>query len=145
MALKPDIVHIVGHTEAHHAATAVDVIEASQIARRAIENAVRGAPDMCADPAVQRRKEELKAEAGITLEAIRGLAAPGVEDAWTDPTNLAKAVTSGILDAPQLKNNPFGRGQIRTHIVNGMCVAVDADGRPLSESERLVGLGKEQQ
>ena len=145
MALKPDIVHIVGHTEAHHAATAGDVIEASQMARRAIENAVRGAPDMHADPAVQQRKEELKAEAGITLEAIRNLAAPGVEDAWTDPASLAKAVTSGILDAPQLKNNPFGRGQIRTHIVNGMCVAVDADGRPLSEAERLARLGKEQQ
>ena len=144
MALKPHIVHIVGHTEAHHAATAGDVIEASQMARRAIENAVRGAPDMCADPAVQRRKGELMAEVGVTLEAIRSLAAPGVEDAWTDPATLAKAVTSGILDAPQLKNNPFGRGQIRTQIVNGMCVAVDADGRPLSESERLVGLGKEQ-
>jgi hypothetical protein len=120
------------------------VIEASQMARRAIENAVRGAPDMRTDPAVQRRKGELMAEAGVTLEAIRRLATPGVEDAWTDPASLAKAVTSGILDAPQLKNNPFGRGQIRTHIVNGMCVAVDADGRPLSESERLDGLGKEQ-
>ena len=47
-------------------------------------------------------------------------------------------MTSGILDAPQLKNNPFARGQIRTQIVNGMCVAVDADGHPLSESERLL-------
>ena len=28
MALKPHIIHIVGHTEAHHAATAEDVIEA---------------------------------------------------------------------------------------------------------------------
>jgi hypothetical protein len=50
MALKPHIYHIVGHTEAHHAATAEDIIEASRIARRAIENAVRGAPDMTADP-----------------------------------------------------------------------------------------------
>ena len=115
------------------------------MARRAIENAVRGGPDMAADPVVQRRKAELMAEARVTLEAIRGLAGPGVEDPWSDPASLAKAVTSGILDAPQLKNNPFGRGQIRTHIVNGMCVAVDADGRPLSESDRLVGLGKEQQ
>jgi hypothetical protein len=143
MALKPDIVHIVGHTEADHAASAGDVIGASQMARRAIENAVRGGPDMAADPVVQRRKAELMAEARVTLEAIRGLAGPGVEDPWSDPASLAKAVTSGILDAPQLKNNPFGRGQIRTHIVNGMCVAVDADGRPLRESERLVELEKE--
>ena len=143
MALKPDIIHIVGHTEAHHAATAEDVIDASRMARRAIENSLRGAPDMRADPLVQRRKQELMAEAGVTLEAIRSLAGAGVADAWSDPATLAKAVTSGILDAPQLKNNPFGRGQIRTHIVNGMCVAVDADGRPLGESERLRALGKE--
>ncbi len=46
MALKPHIVHVVGHTEAHHAATAEDVIAACKVARRAIENAVAGAPDM---------------------------------------------------------------------------------------------------
>jgi hypothetical protein len=144
MALKPHILHIVGHTEAHHAATAEDVIEASQIARRSIENAVRGAPDGTFDPAVQRRKEELLAESRLTLEAIRALAALGVEDPWTDPATLAKAVTSGLLDAPQLQNNPFARGQVRTHILNGMCVAVDANGHPLSESERLARLVKEQ-
>ena len=144
MALKPHILHIVGHTEAHHAATADDVIEASQIARRSIENAVRGAPDMTFDPAVQRRKTELLAEARVTLEAMRGLAASDVTDPWTDAATLAKAVTSGILDAPQLKNNPFARGQVRTYIVNGMCVAVDSNGRPLSESDRLASLAKEQ-
>ena len=143
MALKPDIVHIVGQTEADHAATAEDVIAASRMARRAIENAVRGAPDMTADPAVQRRKAELMAEARVTLEAIRRLAGPGVEDAWSEPATLAKAVTSGILDAPQLQNNPFGRGKIRSRILDGMCVAVDAGGRPISESERLVALGEE--
>jgi hypothetical protein len=144
MALKPHIVHVVGHTEAHHAATAEDVIEASKIARRAIENAVRGAPDMTTDPNVQARKKELVAEAQVTLEAIRSLAAPGVTDPWADAATLAEAVTSGILDAPQLKNNLFGRGLVRTHIVNGTCLVVDSDGRPLGESDRLASLGKEQ-
>ncbi len=140
MALKPHIYHIVGHTEAHHAATAEDIIEAARICRRAIENAVRGAPDMTRDPAVQTRKEELIAEARLTLEAIRALAAPGVPDPWADAATLARAVTTGIMDAPQLKNNPFGRGQVRTRIVNGMCLAVDEEGRPLSEKERLADL-----
>jgi hypothetical protein len=144
MALKPHILHIVGYTEAHHAATADDIIEASQIARRSIENAVRGAPDGSFDPAVQKRKAELLAEARVTLEAIRGLSASDVPDAWTDAATLAQAVTSGILDAPQLKNNPFARGQVRTYIVKGQCVAVDANGHPLSESERLSTLTKEQ-
>ena len=143
MALKPEIVHIVGHTEADHAATAEDVIEASRIVRRSVENAVRGAPDMTADPAVQARKDELVAEAQITLEAIRGLAAPGVEAAWADAVTLAKAVKAGILDAPQLKNNKFGRGVVHTQIINGMCLAVDAEGRPLSEKVRLSKIRKE--
>jgi hypothetical protein len=138
MALEPHIVHIVGQTEADHAATAEDVIAASRIARRAIENAVRGAPDMTADPAVQRRKEELVAEAQLTLEAFRDLAAPGVDDPWTDATTLAKAVKSGLLDAPQLKNNQFAPGKVQTRIVDGACWAVHPQtGKPLTETQRL--------
>jgi len=143
MALKPHIVHVVGHTEAHHAATAEDVIEACGLARRAIENAVRGVPDMTADPVVQARREELVREAQVTLEAIRSLAAPGVEDPLLDAATLAKAVTIGILDAPHLKNNPFGRGVIRTQIVSGQCLAVNIDGQPLAEKERISRIRKE--
>ncbi|MDP3185102.1 MAG: methionine synthase, partial [Anaerolineales bacterium] len=143
MALKPHIIHVVGHTEAHHAATAEDVIEACGLARRAIENALHGAPDMTADPAVQARRTELVAEARVTLEAIRSLAAPGVADPLTDPATLARAVTSGILDAPHLRNNPFARGQVQTRIFDGMCLAVDEAGRPLPEVERLARLQKE--
>jgi methylmalonyl-CoA mutase cobalamin-binding subunit len=141
MALRPHIVHIVGHTEAHHAATAADVIAASRIARRAIENALRGQPDLTADPKVQQRARELISEARFTLEAIRDLAGPGVTDPLADPVTLARAVTTGIMDAPQLKNNPFGRGKVTTRIVEGACLAVDpASGRPLSERERLARL-----
>jgi len=139
MALRPHIVHVVGHTEAHHAATADDVIEACKLARRAIENALRGQPDMTADPAVQQRKEELVREAQVTLEAIRAVAGPDVTDPLTDPATLARAVTVGVLDAPHLRNNPFARGRIVTRIdPRGACVAVDpATGRALSEEERF--------
>jgi methylmalonyl-CoA mutase cobalamin-binding subunit len=136
MALKPDILHIVGHTEAHHAATGADIIEASKIVRRAIQNAL-GAPDMTHDPAIRARIDELKAEAAATLEAIRGLAPAGVDDPWADAATLAKSVTSGVMDAPQLGNNKFGRGAIRTRIVEGACLAVDETGKPLSERQRL--------
>ncbi len=138
-ALKPHIYHIVGHTEAHHAATAEDVIEASKIVRRAITNAL-GAPNMTRSPEVQDRKRTLLAEARITLEAIRNLAGQGVDEPLSDPPTLAKAVTVGILDAPQLMNNRFGRGVIRTQIVEGACEAVDELGRVLSERERLAKL-----
>lgn len=138
MALKPHIVHIVGHTEAHHAATADDVIEAGKIARRAIENALRGAPDMTADPALTKRRKQLVKEATLLLEAIAGLAGPDVEDPLTDAATLARAVTCGFLDAPQLRNNKFGRGEIRTNIVNGANVVVDEEGKPIKEERRLM-------
>jgi hypothetical protein len=121
MALRPHIVHVVGHTEAHHAAAADDVIEACKMARRAIENALAGQPDMTADPRVQARKAQLAAEATAMLDRIRELAPAHVPDPLTDPATLARSVTTGILDAPQLKNNPFGRGQVKTCIVDGAC------------------------
>mgnify|MGYP000687022942 CR=1 FL=1 len=144
MALRPQIVHVVGHTEAHHAATAAEVIEACKIAQRAIENALSGQPDLTADPQVQQRRAELVAEAQVTLQAIRRLASQQPRpsgthfaDPFTDPVTLARAVTSGVLDAPHLKNNPYGRGLVRTRIIQGKCLAVDERGRLLSESERL--------
>jgi len=142
MALRPHIVHVVGHTEAHHAATAADVIEACKLARRAIENALGGQPDMTADPAVQQRKEELVREACSTLGVIRAMAGPHVDDPLTDPVTLARAVTTGVLDAPHLRHNPFARGQIVTRIdERGACVAVDpATGQKLSEEERIAAL-----
>ncbi len=122
MALKPDIYHIVGHTEAHHAATADDVIEASQIVRRAMDNAM-GAPDLTADPKVQARAEQLVVETTQLLEKIRALG--NADDPLTDPATLSRAVTSGLLDAPQLRNNKFALGKVKTRIVNGACVEVE--------------------
>ncbi len=135
MALKPDIYHIVGHTEADHAATGEDVIEASKIVRRAINNAM-GAPDMNKDPAIQKRVKELVKDAYLLLDAIRNLSAAS-SDPLTDPATLTLAVTSGLMDAPQLRNNKFGRGEVLTRIVNGASVAVNKKGKPISEKKRI--------
>ena len=143
MALRPHILHVVGHTEAHHAATAEDVIEACKLARRSVENALRGQPDMTTDPAVQQRKEDLVREANVTLEAICALASPDVTDPFTDPATLARAVITGVLDAPHLRNNPFACGQIVIRIdQRGACVAIDpTTGQALLDKERIAGLG----
>ena len=142
MALRPHIIHVVGHTEAHHAATAADVIAACKVARRAIENALRGAPDMTCDSRVQERKQELVAEARVTLDAILALAGTEVTDPLIDPPTLARAVSIGLLDAPHLKANRFARGQILTTIdQRGACVALDPKaGHPLSERQRIAQL-----
>jgi hypothetical protein len=107
------------------------------MARRAIENAM-GQPDLTADPAVQARKSELVEQARVTLAAIRSIAPASVPDPWTDPATLARSVSLGILDAPQLGNNEYACGEILTRIdERGACVAVDAAGRLVSEQERL--------
>ena len=137
MALKPHIIHVVGHTEAHHAATADDVIEACGMARKAIDNALNGAPDMAADPIIHSQVDYLAAEARLTLQAIRHIGDDLSPDPWTDPATLVKSVKLGILDAPQLRNNPFALGQIVTRVSGGSCVAVNSQGVPLRESERL--------
>lgn len=125
MALQPHIVHVVSHTEAHHAAEAEDVIEACTMAGRVIEDSLRGAPDMTNDPRIIRRKTSLISEAHDLLERIRRLPNNEGNDPLLDPVVLAKAVTSGLLDAPQLMGNPFARGMVRTKIVDGACVALD--------------------
>jgi len=137
MNLKPHIVHVVGHTEADHAATANDVIEACLMARRSIENALAGQPDMLADESIQKRRAHLMHEVRVTLQAIRNIFKGEAGDPLTDPQNLAEAVKQGILDAPHLKNNPFARGKIQTSIVNGGCEAVDEQGNVLTEKKRL--------
>lgn len=137
MALKPHIVHVVGFTEADHAASSEEVIESCLLAQRAIENALAGQPDMRWDPLIESRKSELIKETRITIEAIRALANHNTGDPLTDPVTLSKAVTTGILDAPHLTNNPYARGTIRTRIRNGACCAVGRNGEPLAETDRL--------
>lgn len=137
MALRPHIIHIVGHTEADHAATAADIIEASLAARRSIENALAGQPEMTFDPKIQARKKYLIEQTQITLQAIKAISLNGNADPLTDAETLTEAVGLGILDAPQLKNNPFARGKIRTRVVDGGNEAVDELGNPITEQDHL--------
>ncbi len=139
MALRPHIIHVVGHTEAQSAAEAKDVIEACTMAKRAIEDALYGQPDMTRDPVIQKRKEELISESKVTLDAIRSLSAPGTKNPLSDPETLAKAIKMGILDAPHLKNNRFAKGKIATITdERGACISADRTmKKPISERDRI--------
>jgi hypothetical protein len=92
---------------------------------------------MTVDPAIQSRKKYLIEQVQITLQAIRSIAVEGVEDPLTDPATLTRAVNLGIMDAPQLKNNPFAPGKVSTRVLRGSSEAVDSNGEPISEQERL--------
>ena len=136
MMLQPHIVHIVGHTEADHAATAKDIIDAGLMARQAIDNALSPQPDPSSNPAIQQRVIWLVSQAKMTIQAIRQLGS-GKDDALTNAQVLGKAVRLGILDAPHLKNNKIAKGQIRTRIIKGACEAVDDNNEFIDEDERL--------
>ena len=136
MAIKPHIYHVVAYCEAHHAATADDVIESCKIVRGVIRNIMLGAVDITQDTKVQERKNELIEEAGITLRAISSLS--DVDDPLTDPATLARAVELGILDAPHLRGNPAAKGNLVTRLVDGALYAYDfKERRLLSEKERI--------
>jgi hypothetical protein len=137
MQLKPHIVHIVGHTEAHHATTAAELIEACRITDGVISQCLLGLPDMTLDPRVQARKAELLSDAEVLLDAISQLGTPG-RDPYTDPEVLSRAVSIGLLDAPHLRGNAAGCGKVVTRIVGGACLAVDPEtGLPIPEVKRV--------
>lgn len=139
MAVKPHIVHVVSFSEADHAATPDDVIESCRIVDQVIHNCLEeGLPDMTLDPRVQARKTELLDEAAVLLSAIQELAEDGVEDPWSDPGTLARAIKVGVLDAPHLRGNPNAAGRLMTRIIDGACHAIHpATREKMSEDERL--------
>jgi methylmalonyl-CoA mutase cobalamin-binding subunit len=137
MAVRPSIVHVVGYVEAHHAATPEDAIESCKMARRVIQNCLYGMPDMTHDPVVQRRRDQLVEEAMVIVEAVRQMGQGKAEDSLSDPDVLATAVEIGLLDAPQLKGNPYACGEVQTRIIDGANYAVDQDGHILTEKERV--------
>lgn len=142
MMLKPQIVHVVGFCEADHVATAEEVIESCKIANRVIHNCLLGTPDPLQDRDVRNRQEELIREARLLIRAITALGDKGSQDPLADPSTYVRAVRAGVLDAPHLRNNPIARGELRTRMIHGACLAVDHDTKePISEKTRLERLG----
>ena len=138
MALKPHIVHVVGFSEADHAATADEIIESCELAKGVIRKALLGLPMPEADQAVMDRRTELLADARFLIDAIKRLEQVNAHDALIRPEVIAMAVREGLLDAPDLRGSSVAKGRITTAIVNGACVPVDSTtGRALSEKERM--------
>ena len=140
LALRPHIIHVVGYCEGDHAATPDDVIESCEIVRGVLRNCLFGLPNMAEDPAVQQRKDQLVAEAGVLIQTLRALGR-GEEDPHTSPSVIAEAIRMGVLDAPHLKGNPHAAGLLQTRTVNGAVFPVDPQTkRVLTEAERLRAL-----
>lgn len=142
MAIKPHIVHVVGFSEADHAATAEDVIESCMIARGTIQKALLGTPNPLRDDVVAQRKNQLLGEARFLVDAVKRANPRKADDPLADPETLVMAVKDGLLDAPDLTGGGVAKGVLVTDIVDGACVAIDrATGAPLGERERVSALG----
>ena len=138
MALRPHIVHVVGFSEADHAATADEIIESCELAKGVVMKASMGIPQPEADTVVIARKAELMEEAGFLIDAIKRLGQANSHDPLVSPGIISEAVSEGLLDASDLRGSVVARGRITTAIVNGACKAVDGvTGRPISEKERI--------
>lgn len=136
-ALKPQIIHVVSFSEADHAANPEDVVESCKIVKGVLKNAWRDFPDMTCDPKVIERKNHLIHEAKTILQEINLRFQQYSHDPFSDPYCLAESVRSGIIDAPQLRNNPEALSAIKTMPINGGYDAVDSERRPLSEVKRI--------
>jgi len=140
MGIRPHIVHVVGFSEADHAAGPMDVIESAKIVRGVIRSTLDGMADMSFDNEVRERKQELIEEAGYLLNIIRELY-PESEDPWSDPAVLEDVIKRGILDAPHLRGNPNAKGTLETRIVDGRCLAYSGKlDKVVTERERIAEL-----
>lgn len=143
MSLNPDIVHVVAYSEADHAATPEDVISSCHIVRQIIKNCLDDYPHILADERIQKRKSELIKEAKVILLTLKNFSDSSAElDPWIDPLTLARAIKSGLIDAPHLKGNSEGAGILKTKMVNGACYAYDyKKDKIINETERIAKLG----
>ncbi len=141
LALQPHIFHVVGFSEGDHATHPTELIHSCQIVQGVLQNVLNGLPDMTVDPKIQQRKDELKREAGVLLEAIRQLGADASDDPWADARILAHAIKHGLLDTPHFRGNPHLCGQITTRLINGGWYAINEQtGEPVSETERTTAV-----
>jgi glutamate mutase epsilon subunit len=139
LAIKPDIVHVVSYSEAHHAARPEDIIESCNIVDQVINTSFISKLNFI-DDEVRKRKEELIREAQWIINLIPRLAKTYAEqnNPWINHNILSRLVKYGIFDAPHLKNNQFALGQIKTKVINGACYSWDIENqRILNERERI--------
>ncbi|NLJ50191.1 MAG: methionine synthase [Candidatus Atribacteria bacterium] len=138
LVLKPDIIHVVGYSEADHLIYPHELIESAEIVQGVMKDLLFDFPDLEKDQVIQAEKKRLINEAKTLLEAIKNIQQPGDgDDPWVSPATLARAIQKGILDAPHLLGNPEACGHVRTRIINGILRIVDQSGKIIEEKDRL--------
>ena len=139
LALKPDILHVVTHTESDHAAKPDEIIESCEIIDQVISNAYSSELNFVSKK-VTERKQELIAQAKWIVNLVPRFIRkePKGGNPWLDEEILHKLVQLGIFDAPHLKNNKFACGKIETKMKDGACYSWDpVTSQTLNEIKRI--------
>ena len=113
--MQPDILHVVTHSEAHHEASANDVLESCEIVKQVCWDFIKGSvADIWEDPVLKARKAELKLGAmynllhGAILGGYEGPITPENYRDWAnEPTeNVEKNYETMLLSLVDESNYP---------------------------------------
>jgi hypothetical protein len=145
MNVKPHIIHVVGYSEALHAATPEVIIESCKIVRGVVRSTLSGNAEAINDPRIKERRDELIREANYLLGFIKDEYADVSEDPLADAAVLSDCIKCGILDAPHIVKKGDFRGTLQTRVKDGKCVAWEntgagkqgSEGRIMDEKTRL--------
>ena len=138
MNVRPHIIHVVGYSEALHAATPEVIIESCKIVRGVVRSTLFGNAEATADPRVRERRDELLSETKYLLDFIRDEYSGVSADPLGDAVVLSDCIKRGILDAPHIVKAGEFRGTLQTRVKDGKCLAWDASGgRTIDERTRL--------
>jgi len=138
MNVKPHIIHVVGYSEALHAATPEVIIESCKIVRGVVRSTLYGDADASSDPRVKERRNELINEAKYLLDFIKQEYAGVSADPFADPKVISDCIKRGIIDAPHIVKGGEFKGTLQTRMRDGMCVAWDMKAeQKMNERTRL--------
>ena len=138
MNVRPHIIHVVGYSEALHAATPEVIIESCKIVRGVVRSTLHGNAEALNDPRVKERHEELIHETKYLLDFIRDEYAGVSNDPLADAAVLSDCIKRGILDAPHIVKGGEFHGTLQTRVKDGKCLAWDnKTGCVMNERTRL--------
>lgn len=142
MAVKPHIIHIVGFSEADHAAKSKEVIESCKIVKGVIKHSLNENFGIISSDKIIRRKNQLISEAWWLIEYVKK-AYNNYDNPLTNPDVLVDCVKRGIFDAVHIRKNDKFTGNLYTKLIDGMCLACNKKtGKPITEKERIDALEK---
>ena len=138
MNVKPHIIHVVGYSEALHAATPEVIIESCKIVRGVVRSTLSGNAEAINDPRIRQRRDELISEANYLLDFIKNEYSNVSDDPLANASVLSDCIKRGVLDAPHIVKGGEFKGTLQTRVKDGKCVAWDnSNGCAMDEKTRL--------